>query len=63
MQTSYLGLRMRRFKSLRDVVRKVTVDMRIKRRLGAAVKFEVGVNFNEGAFVMILVGREVVEHC
>ena len=35
MQTSYLGLRMRRFKSLRDVVRKVTYDMRIKRRLGA----------------------------
>lgn len=33
MQTSYLGLRMRRFKSLRDVVRKVTVDMRIKRIL------------------------------
>ncbi|CAL1145105.1 unnamed protein product [Cladocopium goreaui] len=33
MQTSYLGLRMRRFKSLRDVVRKVTYDMRIKRIL------------------------------
>lgn len=62
MQTSYLGLRMRRFKSLQDVVRKVTYDMRIKRRLGAVVKFEVGVNFSEGAFVMIFVAREVVEY-
>jgi len=33
MQTSYLGLRTRRFKSLRDVVRKVMTDMRIKRIL------------------------------
>lgn len=33
MQTSYLGLRTRRFKSLRDIVRKVMTDMRIKRIL------------------------------
>lgn len=33
MQTAYLGMRKRRFKSLRDVVRKVTTEIRIARIL------------------------------